>query len=274
MERLTRTVNVDGAALFVEERGSGKPLLLLHGMAGTGADWKRLFDIDQLAQRFRVIIPDARGHGRSTNPSGEFTFARCAHDVLAILDALGIADAQAVGLSLGAQTLLHVATRAPSRITRMIVVSATPRFPEATRALFRTAALVERSPEEWARMRTLHVRGDEQIASLWRLPARFADDTTDMNFTPERLSAITARTLMVAGDRDPFYSRRAGTRDVSRRPALFAVDCPRRVAHPRVSGRARDVCTHGDVLLGGVRPPSHLASPYLVGSKETARTRP
>jgi pimeloyl-ACP methyl ester carboxylesterase len=200
-----RTVNVDRAALFVEERGTGKPLLLLHGMTGTGADWKRLFDLDQLARQFRVIIPDARGHGRSTNPSGEFTFARCAHDVLAILDALGVGHIQAVGLSLGAQTLLHVATQTPSRITSMILVSATPRFPEATQGLFRSAALVERSPEEWTRMRTLHVHGDEQIASLWRLPARFAEDTTDMNFTPEHLSAIAARTLIVSGDRDPFY---------------------------------------------------------------------
>jgi pimeloyl-ACP methyl ester carboxylesterase len=205
MDRLTRTVNVDGAALFVEERGSGKPLVLLHGMAGTGADWKHLFDLDQLAQQFRVITPDARGHGRSTNPNGEFTFIRCAHDLLAVLDALDVAQAQAIGLSLGAKTLLHVATQAPTRITTMILVSASPRFPEATRALFRAAALVERSPQEWSKMRTLHVHGDEQIASLWRLRARFAEDTTDMDFTPERLSAITARTLIVSGDRDPFY---------------------------------------------------------------------
>lgn len=54
-------------------------------------------------------------------------------------------------------------------------------------------------------MRALHVHGDEQVAHLWQLPARFGEDTTDMNFTPEHLSAITARTLIVSGDRDPFY---------------------------------------------------------------------
>jgi len=205
METRKRTVNVEGASLFVEECGNGKPLLLLHGMTGTGADWRRLFDMDLLARQFRVIVPDARGHGRSTNTSGEFSFGRCANDVRAILDALGIEEVQAVGISLGAKTLLHVATQAPNRVKAMILVSATPRFPEATRALFRAAASVERSPEEWAKMRTLHVHGDEQIASLWRLPARLAEDTIDMSFTPERLSAITARTQIVSGDRDPFY---------------------------------------------------------------------
>jgi pimeloyl-ACP methyl ester carboxylesterase len=202
---IERTINLNGADLYVEERGTGEPLVLLHGMTGTSGDWQHAFDLDRLARSFRVIAPDARGHGRSTNPGRDFTFAGCARDVLAILDALGVERAQAVGVSLGAKTLLHVATLAPARVSTMILVSATPRFPESTRALFRAAALWEHSPEEWARMRALHVHGDEQITSLWELPRRFADDPTDMSFTQEQLATITARTLIVTGDRDPFY---------------------------------------------------------------------
>ena len=205
MDTIQRTIKVSGADLYVEERGTGEPLLLLHGMTGTSGDWRHVFDLDKLAQSFRVIAPDARGHGRSTNPSGEFTFGGCARDVLAVLDALGIERAKALGVSLGAKTLLHIATLTPARITAMILVSATPRFPEPTRALFREAAQSEHSPEEWARMRLQHVHSDEQIASLWRLPWRFAEDANDMNFTPEQLAIITARTLIVTGDRDPFY---------------------------------------------------------------------
>jgi pimeloyl-ACP methyl ester carboxylesterase len=205
MEITQRTINVGGADLYVEERGTGEPLLLLHGMTGTSGDWRHVFDLDNLAQGFRVIAFDARGHGRSTNPSGEFTFGGCARDVLAVLDALGVEQTKAVGVSLGAKTLLHVATQAPTRIIAMILVSATPRFPERTRALFREAARSEHSPEEWTRMRTLHVHGDAQIASLWELPRRFAEDTSDMNFTSKQLATITARTLIVTGDRDPFY---------------------------------------------------------------------
>ncbi len=44
-----------------------------------------------------------------------------------------------------------------------------------------------------------------EIASLWELPRRFAGDPTDMSFTQEQLATITARTLIVTGDRDPFY---------------------------------------------------------------------
>ncbi len=205
MEITKRTIKVSGADLYVEERGTGEPLVLLHGMTGTGGDWRHVFDLDALAQSFRVIALDARGHGRSTNQNGEFTFGGCARDVLAVLDALGVAQAKAIGVSLGAKTLLHVATQAPARITVMILVSATPRFLEPTRALFREAALSEHSREEWARMRTLHLQGDAQIASLWRLPGRFAEDPNDMNFTSQQLATITARTLLVTGDRDPFY---------------------------------------------------------------------
>ena len=55
-------------------------------------------------------------------------------------------------------------------------------------------------------MRTLHAHGDEQIERLWKLPARLAEPAIDMSFTLDLLSRITARTLIVAGDRDPFYS--------------------------------------------------------------------
>jgi pimeloyl-ACP methyl ester carboxylesterase len=200
-----RTINIDGNDLYFEERGSGPPLLLLHGFTGTCGDWQHVFDLGSLAASYRVIFPDARGHGRSTHRNGVFTFRRCALDVIELLDHLAIERVHAVGMSLGAKTLLHLATIDPSRVGRMIVVSASPRFPETTRALFRAAASAPHSPEEWEGMRALHVHGDEQIAALWKLPASFAADPTDMAFTAERLGAITAPTLVVAGDRDPLY---------------------------------------------------------------------
>jgi pimeloyl-ACP methyl ester carboxylesterase len=195
----------DGIELSFNDRGKGPPLLLVHGLTGTGDDWKHVFDLDSLQTTYRVITPDARGHGRSTAAPLAFSFRRCALDVIELLDHLGIGRVRAVGLSLGAKTLLHVATLAKERIDKMILVSATPRFPEATRAIFRAAAAAEHAPEEWAAMRALHVHGDAQIAALWQLPARLAEDPTDMNFTPAHLATVTARTLIVAGDRDPLY---------------------------------------------------------------------
>jgi len=205
MPASARTIDIEGSEIHVEERGAGEPLLLLHGLTGTGADFQHVFDLDALAETHRVILPDARGHGRSSGPTDDFSFRRCAEDVVALLDALGVERACAVGVSLGAKTLLHVATAHPARLRAMVLVSAAPRFPEPTRALFRAAASLPHSPEEWAAMRAAHVHGDAQIAALWQLPRRFAEDATDMSFTPDRLAAITAQTLVVSGDRDPLY---------------------------------------------------------------------
>jgi pimeloyl-ACP methyl ester carboxylesterase len=195
----------DGADLFFRHQGSGPPLLLLHGLTGTGADFGHLFDLEQLGRDYRWLAPDARGHGRSNNPSGDFSFERNAGDVLALLDALQLRRVCAVGVSLGANTLLHLATLAPERVERAVLVSGAPRFPEATRAAFRAYAAMARDPELEARLRSLHVHGEEQIEALHRLPLRLADDPHDMSFTAERLASITAEVLIVTGDRDPLY---------------------------------------------------------------------
>ena len=62
-----------------------------------------------------------------------------------------------------------------------------------------------RSEAEWTEMRNRHVYGDDQIRALWRHAREFADDRQDMNFDAASLSAITARVLVVHGDRDPLY---------------------------------------------------------------------
>lgn len=198
-------VEVDGAELHVEERGEGPPIVLLHGHTGTSGDFRHVFDLDELAGRHRVVTPDARGHGRSTNPSGKLTFRKCAEDLVTIFDELEIEPACAVGVSFGALTLLHAATRAPYLFRSLVLVSAVPRFPKETRALFRAAASAKRTEHDWNTMRALHTHGDRQIAALWSSPRAFAASTTDVAFTPKKLRAITARTLLVAGDRDPLY---------------------------------------------------------------------
>jgi pimeloyl-ACP methyl ester carboxylesterase len=195
----------DGAELFFDDSETGPPLLLLHGLTGTHDDFQHVLDLPALRAERRVVAPDARGHGRSTNPSGHFSFRACARDVLALLDHLKIAEVQAVGASLGAKTLLHVATLAPDRVSSMVLVSATPRLPEQTRAMFRAAAALPHSSDEWNAMRAQHRHGDPQIDAVWRVPAALADDPADLAFSSDELATIRARTLIVSGDRDPLY---------------------------------------------------------------------
>jgi pimeloyl-ACP methyl ester carboxylesterase len=185
--------------------GEGPPLLLLHGFTGAGLDWRHLFDLDGLARQWRLIVPDLRGHGGSNNPGGAFSHRQCAGDVLALLDHLKVGRCRAIGLSLGGNILLHLATRQPDRVQAMVTVSSPSYFPREARAIMAKQTDEGRSDQEWAEMRGRHRLGDEQIRALWRQARAFADSHDDMCFTPPLLATITARTLIVSGDRDPLY---------------------------------------------------------------------
>jgi len=199
-------IETNGFQLFYEKRGDGdgEPLLLLHGGSGSGADWQHVFTAGD-PDGFHLLIPDARGHGRSTNPSRTFTFRQAAVDAFALLDHLGIARVKTIGLSLGAKTLLHMATQQPERIDAMVLVSATPRFPAQAREAMAQLSVDAFDEAAWAAQRQRHVHGDDQIRTLFDTLRGLKDDPGDMAFTPPQLAAITARTLIVHGDRDPLY---------------------------------------------------------------------
>jgi len=200
------TVILNGMEMYFEVRGDGEPLLLLHGGMGIGSDWQYVFQ--PYPAGYRVIVPDLRGHGRSTNPDGAFTFRRCAADVIGLLDHLGVNRVKAIGMSMGAKTLLHVATAQPDRVGAMVLVSAAPYFPEPLRraASQFTRESFDRLPaSERDALRRRHIRGDEQIRLLYDMTRGFAGSYDDMTFTPPGLGTITTRTLIVHGDRDPYY---------------------------------------------------------------------
>src|SRR5262245_17917426 len=188
-------LNVNGIELAWEETGEGEPLLWLHGGLGSGADWRYIFR--DPPDGFRLIAPDLRGHGASTDPGNAFTFAQCARDILALLHHLKIRQVKAIGLSGGGIVLLHLATLAPSSITAMTLVSAPPRFPEQTRAMQRQLSEASLGEADMARMRERHKRGEPQIRQLFETVHRMADDVEDVNFSVPVLSTITADTLIV-----------------------------------------------------------------------------
>jgi pimeloyl-ACP methyl ester carboxylesterase len=199
------TADLNGCQLYYDDRGdhAGTPLLLLHGGTGIGADWTYVFPSDPAG--YRVIVPDLRGHGRSTNPAGTFTFRQCAHDMFALLDQLGVTTVKAIGMSAGAKTLLHMATQQPHRVDAMVLVSATPYFPPQARAAMAQLTADAFTDAEWTSLRQRHVQGDDQIRALWTQMRALKDSHDDMAFTPPLLATITARTLVVHGDRDPLY---------------------------------------------------------------------
>src|SRR5256886_3133274 len=94
-----QTLTLHDMQMYYLDAGEGEPLLLLHGYTGASTDWA--FCFDELASQYRLIIPDLRGHGRSTNPSGEYRQRQAARDVQALLDHLGIGSFQGIGASGG-----------------------------------------------------------------------------------------------------------------------------------------------------------------------------
>ena len=199
-------LQANGIELYYEVDGDGAPLLLLHGMTGCHEDWQYA-GRQEFLRAYRLITPDARGHGRSTNPEKNITHRQCAHahDTLALLDHLGIQRCRAIGVSMGGNILLHMATLQPERIAAIIVVSATMHFPEQARAIMRAFPVENQPASEWEAMRRRHKNGDAQIVALWEQCRALKDSYDDMNFTPADLARISASTLIVYGDRDPLY---------------------------------------------------------------------
>jgi pimeloyl-ACP methyl ester carboxylesterase len=197
-----RTEIVNGQQIYFELHGSGEPLLLLHGFSGTSQDW--LPSLSQWGDGFQIIVPDLRGHGRSGTLTKHFRHDDAAADVLALLDRLKIEAINAVGISGGGNVLLHMATKQPARVHAMVLVSATPYFPPQARAIMRRYA--ESLPEEQVQiLRRRHPGGDAHVKAILDSTASFADSYDDLNFTSADLAKITARTLIVQGDRDPLY---------------------------------------------------------------------
>jgi pimeloyl-ACP methyl ester carboxylesterase len=193
---------LNGIELYFELHGTGEPLLLLHGFSGSSQDWAAV--ASNLSRDFQLIVPDLRGHGRSTVLATPFRHADAAVDILGLLDHLNVNTCKGLGVSGGGNVLLHMATRQPKRVEAMVLVSATPYFPAQARTIMRQYR-DRLPPEQWEVLRRRHPAGDAQIESLLASTAAFADSYDDMNFTPPYLSTIQARTLIVQGDRDPLY---------------------------------------------------------------------
>ena len=200
------TAEINGFEMYYEVFGEGEPVVVLHGIARSGADEKPW--ANELAKEFQVIMPDLRGHGASTNPSGEFTHRQSALDVFALLDHLGLDRVSAAGFSTGGMTLLHMATQQPDRMEAIVLRGAQPYLTEQSREINRNTDPNNVPEDEMQELRALHKHGDEQIIALLSQFNSFANNHDDMIFTPPLLSTIEARTLIVLGDRDRFVPAR------------------------------------------------------------------
>ena len=172
------------------EKGRGEPLILLHGN-GENCDYFA-GQIDAFALSYHVYALDIRGHGKTPRGAAPFTIRQFADDLLFFMDACGLEKSHILGFSDGGNIAMIFAMKYPERVDRLILDGANLDAKGVRRSIqipieigYRFAKLFAGKSEE-AR---LHA---EMLGLM----------VNDPNVRPEELSAIRAKTLVIAGTKD------------------------------------------------------------------------
>ena len=196
-----RFTDVGGYRFYSVHSGAGPPVVLLHGLSGSARWWRHT--LPALAEGYSVHIPDLIGFGRSRRRGGDQpdipTLARL---LVAWLDAQGLDRTHLVGHSMGGQLSVHIAASHPTRIDRLVLVSAAgiPR-PRSVAELARFVAEMA-PPRAWGRLTFLPTIATDALRAgprvLWRATRHLlADDIRPL------LPRIVHPTLLVWGRLDP-----------------------------------------------------------------------
>jgi pimeloyl-ACP methyl ester carboxylesterase len=167
-------LQVNGISLHVEDHGSGKPALLLHGWPDSSYLWRNQIPF-LVANGFRAIAPDLRGLGRSDRPEdiAAYSMQNAVADVVGILDALNIEKADIVGHDWGAAVAWLTAAAHADRVRRLIVLSVPHPFAPQTlrqremawyQLFFQFAGIAEAwlQRDDWALFREM-LRGNGDV---------------------------------------------------------------------------------------------------------------
>jgi len=134
------TANVGDVQLYYEEHGSGDPLLLIMGLAADSQAW--MFQVPEFSRRYRTVVFDNRGVGRSSKPPGPYTVAQMAEDAAGLLDVLDIERAHVVGVSMGGMIAQELVLRHPQRV-RGLVLACTYPEPDAAVEAMRESSIAQ-----------------------------------------------------------------------------------------------------------------------------------
>ena len=124
------TIPVDGGRIAYHRRGSGRPLLVLNGLAATSADWDPSF-IERLASANELILLDNRGIGASTDNGAPFNIYQLADDAAHVIEGLEFERVSVLGWSMGGFIAQILALQHPGRIGKLILLSTDPGGVEA-----------------------------------------------------------------------------------------------------------------------------------------------
>ncbi|RME34103.1 MAG: alpha/beta fold hydrolase, partial [Gammaproteobacteria bacterium] len=135
-------------SLHYTEQGEGRPLVILHGLFGSGRNWQRV--ARRLAEHYRVITPDLRNHGRSPHLPG-MSYPEMAADLFELMERLDLPSTLLMGHSMGGKVAMTAALQQPEKVTALIVVDIAPvRYRHSFEPIFQALKSI---PVEWIRSR-------------------------------------------------------------------------------------------------------------------------
>jgi pimeloyl-ACP methyl ester carboxylesterase len=191
---------VNGLRLYYEIHGSGRPLVLLHGGLLT-IDLNFGALLEPLAVNRQVIAVETQGHGHTADTARPMTIEALAGDVVALLDHLGIDEADFFGFSLGGLVAYGIALGAPARVGKLIVASA-----DAHRPPGRESAPLDEdrlpTQADFQAMRDAYEAVAPDPAHFEEFAARNAATVHEFPGWTQELRSLRAPTLLIFGDRD------------------------------------------------------------------------
>lgn len=198
-------MQLKGVSIYYEELGQGPALLLLHSYFATMAFWEP--QRAALAANYRVILPDLRGHGRSTFEGSRLRLSDMVSDMIHLIDRLGIEPVHLIGSSLGAQIGLTLAREQPG-LVRTLTAIAPPHLDEPSCRAYMDQVVNERFPADEERWELPHRQQGSHHARDVLIP-NFALDRdeqpADQLDAVRRADAIHLPTLIMGGDDDPVF---------------------------------------------------------------------
>lgn len=202
-------LHVNGIDMFYTRKGAGYPLILLHGGTGTHNSWDQ--HIHLLSTRYEIIIPDLRGHGRSTNPINKLEYHQMADDIAMFINDLKLNQPLLCGWSDGGQIALELAIRHTNLVRGFAVGAIIHKLFEEYKQSVSYIGFpapgevdiekIKASFPEWVEdLNRWHQQSEDhwinllhQISFLWY---------TEFNYPAEILKQVDCPILLMLGDRD------------------------------------------------------------------------
>jgi pimeloyl-ACP methyl ester carboxylesterase len=213
--------------IWTEQVGDGPDVLLIGGLGDTVESWQ--FQLDGFKDRYRLTAFDNRGAGRTPLSDHVLSAPLLADDAAEVLRALGVTTAHVVGFSMGSSIAQEVALRHPELVRSLVLQSTYARMDALARSLFnfwrwlREVAPSERAFLEafftWVYTPRAHADGsvEQAIEQALTFPHKQSVEAFQAQVdaclthdTADRLSAITAPTLVLSGGADVLFPPRFG----------------------------------------------------------------